>query len=378
MPRRKWCVVGGLIALLAFVPSAAADEDVTKAIAAIKAVGREGTGNDAAAAAWKSLVAKGAPALFPTLEAIDDANATAANWLRTAAEAIAENEANAKRPLPADKLEAFAANAKFAPSARRLAYELLAKQDPSAKDRLLPQFLNDLSPELRRDAVAAELAKLEKSAKPSIQADLEKLLTFTRDKDQVEAIVKKLEEYKAKVSVSEHFAFVTHWQLIGPFASEEGKALTLSHPPEKAAAATGKFPGKDGTEVAWKPFVGKHRYGLVDLNAAVGKHKNAAVYALAVIVAEKDSPCEIRIGCITALQLHLNGKKLFEREEYHHGMTMDQHVGKGTLRKGANEILIKVCQNEQTDSWAQNWSFQLRVCDRLGTPVALTVVDPKK
>jgi len=28
--------------------------------------------------------------------------------------------------------------------------------------------------------------------------------------------------------------------------------------------------------------------------------------------------------------------------------------------------LIKVCQNNQTDSWAQTWSFQARVCDATG------------
>jgi hypothetical protein len=47
------------------------------------------------------------------------------------------------------------------------------------------------------------------------------------------------------------------------------------------------------------------------------------------------------------------------------------------LKAGRNEILIKVCQNEQTDAWAQKWSFQLRVCDALGGAVPLTVVTEK-
>ena len=44
---------------------------------------------------------------------------------------------------------------------------------------------------------------------------------------------------------------------------------------------------------------------------------------------------------------------------------------------GANEILIKVCQNEQNDSWAQQWSFQLRICDALGGMVPVTNVTEK-
>jgi hypothetical protein len=39
------------------------------------------------------------------------------------------------------------------------------------------------------------------------------------------------------------------------------------------------------------------------------------------------------------------------------------------LKKGRNEILVKICQNEQTEDWAQTWDFQLRVCDALGTAV---------
>src|SRR4051812_20869547 len=137
-------------AACALVP-ARADDETTRALAALKAVSKEGRGNEDAGPAWKTLVSKGMPALIPTLEAFDEGNPTAANWLRAAVAAIAEKETDAKRPLPADKLEAFAKDPKYAPSARRVAYELLLAQDATAKDRLLPGFLNDKSPDLRRD-----------------------------------------------------------------------------------------------------------------------------------------------------------------------------------------------------------------------------------
>ena len=57
---------------------------------------------------------------------------------------------------------------------------------------------------------------------------------------------------------------------------------------------------------------------------------------------------------------------------------MDQYVGVGTLKKGRNRILIKVCQDEQTASFAQSWGFQLRVCDSLGGAVPIRVVEPRK
>ena len=48
-------------------------------------------------------------------------------------------------------------------------------------------------------------------------------------------------------------------------------------------------------------------------------------------------------------------------------MRVDQHIGTGTLKKGKNEVLIKVCQNEQTEQWAQLWTFQVAL-DRCRGP----------
>jgi len=366
--RRVVLIAAALIP--AIQPTAAADDEMTQAIAALKAVTKEGKGNEDAGPAWKTLVSRGGAALFPTLEAFDDANPTATNWLRTAVDAIAEKELAAGRKLPTDKLEAFAKNTKFAPSARRTAYELLVAQDATAKDRLLPGFLNDKSRELRRDAIARELDILEKTTRPTIKADLEKLFIYTRDKDQVDLLAKKVAENGGSVSVSEHFGFVTHAALIAPFDSTGGKGYGIAYPPESAKDSTGSFKGKMA-EVKWGMFSTADKYGKFDLNKLLGKHKDAVAYALAVIVADKEMPCEIRVTSITSVKILLNGKELFGRDEYHHGAPFDAHIGKGTLKKGENVIVLKVCQNNQTDSWAQDWFFQMRICDDTGGPLPL-------
>ena len=56
----------------------------------------------------------------------------------------------------------------------------------------------------------------------------------------------------------------------------------------------------------------------------------------------------------------------------HHGGGLDQYAARATLKKGANVILLKVCQNEQTEMWAQDWRFQLRVCEPIGAAVSFT------
>jgi hypothetical protein len=364
----RWLLLVTLCVVGVMTPSGTADDDTMKALAAIRAVGREGKGNDDAGPAWKTLVSKGGPAIMPTLEAFDDTNPTAGNWLRTAIDAIVDAEKVAGRKLPADKLEAFATNTKFAPSARRLAYELLVAQVPEAKGRLLPGFLNDKSPELRRDAIANQLEILERSAKPTLRADLEQLFTRTRDKDQVELLAKKVGENGGKVSVPEHLGYITFASLIGPFDAPGSKGYDIGYPPDQAKDTSGSFKGK-ADMVKWIPASTSDKDAKFDLNKLLGKHKDAVAYALAIVVAEKDTPCEIRVTSPTSVKIYLNGKELFGRDEYHHGAPFDANTGRGTLQKGENQLLLKVCQNNQTESWAQNWQFQMRVCDDTGGPL---------
>jgi hypothetical protein len=366
-----------LAVALALAPARGADDETARALAAIKSVTREGKGNEDAAPAWKTLVSQGGEALFPTLAAFDEGNPTATNWLRAAVDAIAEREAAAGRKLPADKLEAFAKETKHPPSARRVAYELLVAQDPAAKNRLLPGFLNDKSPDLRRDAIARELGILEKSERPSIRADLEKLFAFARDKDQVDLLAKKIEANGGKASVTEHYGFVTFAELVGPFDNTGNKAYTTAYPPESAKDAAGSFKGKGGAELKWVPASAADKEGTFDLNkllpkpADLERYTDACAYARAVVVADRETPCEVRVTSITSVQIFLNGKKLFERDEYHHGAPFDANVGKGTLKKGENVLLVKVLQNNQQESYARVWFFSARVCDDTGGPLPL-------
>ena len=60
---------------------------------------------------------------------------------------------------------------------------------------------------------------------------------------------------------------------------------------------------------------------------------------------------------------------MFGRDEYHRGMRIDQYRIPVQLKAGENSILIKLCQNEQTEEWTVQWQFQLRVCDSSGAAV---------
>jgi hypothetical protein len=338
----------------------------------VKAVGGREAGGAEAAAAWKELSRRGPEALVGVLAAMDGANPAAANWLRAAAGAIAERAAAAGKPLPAADLEAFV-KGKHAAGARRIAFELLARADPTAPDRLLPGMLRDPSPELRRDAVARAIREAEavkgEGRKGEAVAAWRRALGGAADRDQIEAAVKGLKELGVEVDVAAHFGFVRRWHLIASFPNPGGKGFAAVYPPEKGVDLKASYEGKNGPRARWRPYTTTDPYGMVDLNKVIGKEKAAVAYAWAVVDSPAARPVEVHLGTPNALRVFLNGKEIFERDEYHHGLDPDQHAGKGVLRAGRNELLLKLCQNDQADAWAQAWIFEARLCDAAGSAV---------
>lgn len=361
----------------------AAEIDTTaKSLEQIKAVGREGAGHQEATLAWKSLVNSGVDALIPTIAAMDDSKPLAANWLRLAAQAIAEKEEQAKKPLPADKLELFVKDSKHAPASRRLAYEFLVQADPKAPERLLPTMIDDSSVELRRDAIAAAVEKtmpLVKADPKKAAHDLEKLFHSSRDKDQTEKIAKSLKELNIAIDMNAHFGVLSNWMLIGPFDSTKGVGYGQVFEPELKVdlGATYKGKNKEGPELKWIEHTSTEPYGAVDFNKALGKNMDVTAYAFAALQSDSERPVEVRFGCPCAVKVFLNGKEIFAREEYHHGDRFDQYVAPGTLKAGRNEILIKVCQNNEKEPWTQDWKFQLRICDFTGGALPVTLIKNK-
>jgi hypothetical protein len=376
---RRWST--GLAAGLLLGTALPAPAETEKALVArIRAVRREGGGNVEAARAWKELVKRG-PAVLPALLAGMEDDPVAANWLRAAVDAVAERALAAGRPLPQADLEKFLADTRHARVARRLAYEWLVRADRSAADRLLPGMLHDPSPELRRDAVARVITEakslLVKGHREAATAAYRKAFGGATDKDQVDLLAGQLKTLGVKVDLARHFGCVCRWQLLGPFDHTAGVGFAAVYPPERGVDLAAHYKGKAGKEVRWHEHTTTSPYGVVDLNRAVGKHNGAVAYAFAVVASPRAQSVQVRAGSTNAVKVFLNGKPIFAREEYHHGQALDQYVARGTLRAGRNELLVKVCQNEQKDDWAQNWSFQVRLCDPAGAAVPFRV-EPTK
>jgi hypothetical protein len=371
----KYCWV--VVAVVASTSTALGAESLSSAIATLKKVGHDGAGNRAATQAWPVVAAVDAKQLPTLLAALDDAGPLAVNYLRAAVDTVAERALAAGQTLPHDQLQAFVLDRSHAPRSRRLAFEWLAKIDSSAPDRLIPGFLNDPSLELRREAVArlftAGTAAVEKTGADEQQlaagtATLRRAMAAARDLDQIEQIDKELVRLKVTVDLTRHFGFITAWRLIGPFDNRKGIGFEAVYPPEKDVDLAAHYSGKKG-EVAWLANTSKDRQGKFDLNEALGKEMGCAGYATTEFVSPREQEVDFRWGSSCATKLWLNGELKASYPVYHTGESIDQYQVRASLRPGRNVILLKVCQNEQTQSWAQDWDFRFRVCDSVGTAI---------
>ncbi len=373
------CLAAGYYTL-----SLAAESTSTAALlGALRDVDRDGKGHRAATAAWAELTARSTADDLPTiLSALDGAGPLAANWLRSAADAVAERSLEKEGRLPTAGLQQFLNDKRHDGRARRMAFEWIARADPAARERLVPQMLEDPSLELRREAVArvldAAAKALDDKQNDQAIAIYGRALVAARDLDQVKIVTEALDKLGRPVDLSRHFGFLQDWQLIGPFDNRAGKGFDVAYPPEKEVDLAEMFVGQDGKMIAWQAEHTDDAYGQVDLNKALGKFKGAVAYAVAAFQSDRAGPAELRLGTEAANKVWLNGQLLSTANVYHANGTMDQYVGRGQLKAGKNLILLKICQNEQTEDWAQDWKFQLRVCDASGQAILATDRPPAK
>jgi hypothetical protein len=162
------------------------------------------------------------------------------------------------------------------------------------------------------------------------------------------------------------------------------KGFHTVYPPETQSEFTfaESYEGKpkDGKPrtLSWIDHTPANTFGLVDLNKVLGREKEVVAYLAAEFVADRPREVQLWITCDDASKIWINGRLVAEFEVYHSGAQFDQYTARASLRQGRNLILAKVCQNAQTQDWAEGWAYQLRVCDLGGAAVLSTDRPPQK
>lgn len=298
--------------------------------------------------------------IVPCLAAYADATPAGANWLRSGLDRAVDRAGDS---LSAEAIAAVVVERKQPARMRTLAFGWLRERDPSRADGLLDGMLDDPALDVRREAVEKQLTAVVNAEDGVQQATHRKCLAAARDVDQIERIVAWLSEHGEKVNVARVLGFVRNWRVSEAYDNAKGGGFAKVFPPEAA------LPGRPETG-QWKAVASADKHGAIDLNAAIATKKGVLAYAIADIVMPRSGQAEVRIGSPCAVTVWVNGRPVMTHEIYHASEAIDQYVAPAEFREGVNTVLVKCCQNEQTEPWAADWKFQLRVCDSIGSPLA--------
>ena len=357
-----------LACLILVYANCAIGSDIDEFIGKIQAVGPEGAGHREAATAAEQLQKLDASAALATLEAMDQANPLAMNWLQVCFESLAA-KLQKQGELSAERLESFVLDRTHNGRARKLAFDWLTKLDKTARQRLVPGMIDDPSAPLRREAVAVAMEAAQNSSGKTTQLALwKKALTGAVDRDQVDVIAEALKSLGEPVNIVEHLGLVTDWYLIGPFDNLNEAGFNVAYPPEEEVNLQAEYEGMKG-KVKWSQLSSDRDDGAFDLAELTEPHKGAIDYAFTEFDSPAGQDVEFRLATQNAWKLWVNGELVFAREEYHRGMQFDQYIVSGHIAQGKNTFLLKICQNEQEQDWAQRWAFQFRVVDASGRAV---------
>lgn len=299
--------------------------------------------------------------LMDFLKAMKGATPIGKNWLL----GIANARYRLEKAGDQSGLIAFLADESNDPEARYTVFSWVTEGKSDLRKQMLEGMLTDPSPELR-------FASVQQVLEQSPDADrLKTLLSSARHPSQVVEIINRLDKAGVVVDQQKHFGFLSEWKLIGPFDHVGSKNFNKSFPVEddwKRGVLASAYEGKAG-EVKWIEHATTNKEGMVDLASLYNKEKGCIVYGITEFESPIAGPAEIRLGCINGNRVWVNGDLVMSNEVYHSSMQIDQYIEPIVLVKGTNRVLIKICQNEQTEGWAQDYQFQIRITDSTGLAI---------
>ena len=354
-------------------PTLPTEKEISSAIEAIKQVGKDGVGNKAAAAAMPTLNRVQSSQIPLLLEAFNGSSPLQRNWLMGPINRLVDR---AETDLPKQAIADYFSDESNDGEGRFVAFELLTRDDKPLSQRMIPEMLDDPSLPLRHMAIADLIQQAtqlkDDQDKPAAIALLDEALTNAIDVDQLQAIAKELKAKGSKVNLREVMGFVSQWQIVAGFDNTQSKGFDVPHGPELDVTSVDlKATYKDASQqaVQWTQYTTDSDTGVFDLNKLIGNEKDRTAYAYTVFNSPVAGTAEVRIGTPNAHKIWVNGKLVMSNEIYHNSNSIDKFVSQVDLVEGSNEVLVKLCQNNQTQAWAQDWQFQLRLCGEDSKPI---------
>jgi len=163
-------------------------------------------------------------------------------------------------------------------------------------------------------------------------------------------------------TMAQSAGFINTWKVIGPFSNKNNSAQYKRYTPEwKLDFSQNLKVGN--SNVSWQDVELDGAFPIIPFAKLYGRIE-AAAYAYAVITVDKNMSAILKIGSNDGVVVWVNGKKVHEKF-IGRPLTIDEDIVKVKLRKGKNNILLKVLDR------GNNWEAILRVCDSKGIPLDL-------
>jgi len=364
------CSLAAALTLSGVVANFVQANDYSPAIAALRTITPGEDGNRQAVPLVASLKQASGADLIPVLTAMKDATPVGRNYLAMVANSLYQKSGSALN----SQLDEFLESRINDGEARYMVLQWLTANDAKKRNQKLSSMTEDPSLELRFAAIELALVQAEEaSAKETKIAKLIPLFNSARQPTQVIAIAKKLSDLGHQVDMVKHFGFMNRWNLIGSFDNVGEAHFDTVYPVENdlvrnKSDLSAIYEGKKD-QARWIQHTTENQEGVVNLAELYNKDKGAIVYAFQTLEFEKPQDIELRLGTINANKVWWNGELVTSNEVYHASMEIDQYIAVTKAQPGINRLVLKLCQNEQTQGWAQDWKFQIRICETDGTAV---------
>ncbi|MHB9133361.1 MAG: hypothetical protein ACYDBB_20025 [Armatimonadota bacterium] len=160
---------------------------------------------------------------------------------------------------------------------------------------------------------------------------------------------------------------VQDWYVAGPFANVKGTGFATAYTPEKGTVdLKATYTGVNDAQVTWKhvPPVNPTGLGAGSINflTHIGNQSDVCAYAYTRIFSDRDRAVSVFTGSDDTITVWVNGKQVLAKDVYR-GAAPDSEQATVQLKKGINDVLVKVCQG------SGGWEFYLRFGEEFGLPL---------
>ena len=228
------------------------------------------------------------------------------------------------------------------PDDKKLVLGGLGGADSADALTLVERYLTDERLQTEAGAAAVQIAdRLRQSDPTRARAAVKKVVASVKDprvRAKAQEVINEMDQYEG---------YILQWLVAGPY-EEKGKEASqlfdVAFPPERSGA----------TGVTWKPLTRGIGSWDITLDAAVGGGEDRAAYMRTSVVSPADQDVRLELGSDDSIKVWLNGK-VVHANNTDRGISPRQDLVKATLKKGANDLLIRVINH------SGGWGFACRI-----------------